>query len=662
MPWRYYRKRRWPYRRRFYQPRRAFRRRYYHRRRWVRKHFRKRKLKKLRLIEYQPRSIRRCNVKGLLSLFQTGRERICYNFDMYEESFVPQRLPGGGGFSLKNISLQSLYIEHTHGHNIFTHTNEPYPLMRYTGCTLKFYQSANVDYIVTYSTTWPLKSNLKMYNSMQPQIHYLQKNRIIVPSKITKPNKRKNYKKVFIPPPTQMKNQWYFQSNLANIPLIMLRTSSTSLDHWHIGTREQSTNITIISLNTGIFQNRNWGQEATEYFSQYYGTQKVYLYTSRSTDEHSKIKAKTLIYLGNTKHNTPGLSFEDAKKAQASITTQQWAGYKYWGNPFYYDYLINEPMYASTITVGTLANKIQNKEETTLGEITDYTFTKIEPLINFRYNPYKDNGVNNECYFLSAKQQGGTSWDPPSNPDLTNEHLPLWLLLFGFSDFQKKIGKLQHIDTEQIFVIKTQFTDPKRSFIVPISASFTEGHSPYENTNNPIDDNRWYPCFQFQQEAYTNICLSGPGTPKIPPGDTVEAKMHYSFHFKWGGELPDMSLIQNPSEQPTYVIPNNFISTTSLQNPTTAPEQYLYRFDERRGILTKKAAKRICKDWQTEKYSFPSTEPRFSETPQTQTQEETTSEESETEDLFQQLEHQRSKQQRLKHRIKSILHKIQNTE
>lgn len=210
MPWRRYHRRRWRRRRpQFWRPRPTFRRRLWKRRYWVRNKRPKRKLKKLRLTEWQPKAIRKCNVKGFLCLFQTGIDRISYNFDMYETSIIPEKLPGGGGFSIKNLSLLALYDEHIHGHNIFTHTNQPYQLMRYLGCTLYLYQSLNVDYIMTYSNTWPLKSTMLMYNTMQPSIHALQKNKILIPSKNTWKWK-KPYKKVFIPPPTQMQNKWYF--------------------------------------------------------------------------------------------------------------------------------------------------------------------------------------------------------------------------------------------------------------------------------------------------------------------------------------------------------------------------------------------------------------------------------------------------------------------
>nr|UGV34432.1 MAG: ORF1 [TTV-like mini virus] len=669
MPWfRRYRYRR--YRRpRFWRPRKTFRGRY-RRRRWVRKRHLRKKLKKLIITEYQPRSIRKCKVKGLLCLFQTSIDRICYNFDMYEESIVPDRLPGGGGFSIKNISLQSLYLEHTHGHNIFTSTNEPYPLMRYTGTTIKLFRSSDIDYIVSYNNQWPLKSNLKMYNSMQPQIHILQKNRIIVPSKKTAPNKRKPYKKVFIPPPPQMKNQWYFQSTLANTPLFMLMTTSTSLDHWYIGTRNKSTNITITTLNTSLIYHRNWDKGTIQYYCHTYGTQYIYLYAIEAPHTHiiNDMYISDIICLGNTQENFAGHSYREYMRlyATAQPSKQKWAEHQNWGNPFHKDYLQEDfdkfTILSSTSNIQQVLAALPDQPNNKTIKETNLTFNFAHLTKKLRYNPYKDDGVNNQCYFLSCKQPGGTSWDAPTNPDLTNENLPLWLLLYGFSDFQKKIGKLKHIDSDYTFVIKSTYTNPIQLYIVPINISMTQGNSPYEDQPNEIDHDRWFPSFQFQQMAYTDICLSGPGTPRIPPGDTTEAKIQYTCHFKWGGELPDMALISNPSEKPSYPIPNNILSTTSLQNPTQAPEYYLYKFDQRRDILTKEAAKRMSKDWQPETYPLSITEPRFAEAPQTQdSSEEATSEEEKEESLFLQLQQQRNKQRKLKQRIRLILEQMKHT-
>lgn len=84
--------------------------------------------------------------------------------------------------------------------------------------------------------------------------------------------------------------------------------------------------------------------------------------------------------------------------------------------------------------------------------------------------------------------------------------------------------------------------------------------------------------------------------------------MKYKFRFKIGGEPPPMSVLKNPDEQPTYTIPNNLLQTTSLQSPTTPFEYLLWNFDERRGELTKKAAKRITQNIQTETNVLPITE------------------------------------------------------
>lgn len=155
------------------------------------------------------------------------------------------------------------------------------------------------------------------------------------------------------------------------------------------------------------------------------------------------------------------------------------------------------------------------------------------------------------------------------------------------------------------------------------------------------------------------ICLSGPGTPKIPPGQTVEAKIKYCFYFKWGGDLPPMSTVTDPTTQPVYPVPNNITQPTSLQNPELRPESYLYSFDERRGLLTKKATERITKDWQTKEIPLSLTAHRFSEQTETQDPQETSTSEEEEENLFELLNQQRRKQQHLKQRILTTLQKIQ---
>lgn len=133
---------------------------------------------------------------------------------------------------------------------------------------------------------------------------------------------------------------------------------------------------------------------------------------------------------------------------------------------------------------------------------------------------------------------------------------------------------------------------------------FVNGRSPYERTANPIDFDRWNLCTQFQYQTLNNIALSGPGAPRIPTLESCEAKINYTFYFKWGGNLPPMSTITNPSNLPHFHLPTNFSSTNSLQNPANNPERLLYSFNKRRENLTKRAIKRLQKDIQLKKISL----------------------------------------------------------
>lgn len=595
---------------------------------------------------------------------------------MYEESYVPERLPGGGGFSLKNLSLNSLYVEHTMGHNFFTHTNQHYPLMRYQGCKIKLYQSQDVDYVCTYSNTWPLTSNMTMYNSLQPSIHLQQKNKIIVPSKYTQ-KRRKPYVTKFIPPPTQMQNKWYFQKTLVNTPLFMLRTTACSLDHYYIGNRSRSTNITIRTLNPAMIQNRQFGSQTT-YICRTIGTVNYFIYgTNSNIDTINKIPLTQLVFLTNTTDYIEGQTLEEYSHSDTKKNKwiEAYNNKKLFGNPFHTHYLTNNiKTFVTSISptqVEQYVEGLQNNPDLktlTLSNVTpSATGEWMNLVIHVRYNPYKDNGTGNKAYFLPVGPGTGHGWDPPGSEDLENSNLPLWILLFGFPDFVKKSAVIHSVDTKYVIAIQTTKIDTKISTLIPISETFELGASPYTDleetpTPDPADIHRWYPQYQYQQEAINNICHSGPGTPRLTQGHTVEAKLKYTFYFKWGGDLPPMSSMENPADKPVYPVPNNLNKTTSLQNPETAPEQFLYAFDERRGQLTKTATERIQKDWGPKEIPFVPTGPRFGETPQTTEIQEDPSSEEEEEDLFQLLNRQHRKQLQLKQRIMRTLTKLQHIE
>ncbi len=204
-----------------------------------------------------------------------------------------------------------------------------------------------------------------------------------------------------------------------------------------------------------------------------------------------------------------------------------------------------------------------------------------------------------------------------------------------------------------------------KEFLVPLSDSFMNGRSPYQTEGPPSepDASTWYPQLQYQNEIINNICASGPGVAKLHDNYSAQALMRYKFYFKWGGSPAPMSTIRDPKQQPTYVIPGNRASTNSLQSPEADPASILWSFDERRQQITPKALERISKDSKPEK-PFITGGSHFSEPIpyQQEATPETSSEEEEETSLFEQLNRQRLKQQRIKQRILNTLKQLQSLE
>lgn len=593
---------------------------------------------------------------------------------MYNNSIVPELLPGGGGFSIYQYTLENLYTMHKYVRNWWTTSNDNLPLVRYLRCKFKLYQSEDVDYIFRYQNAFPMSANKLSYPTCQPSVLMMLNRTVIVPSKRTK-RLRRGYKKIIIRPPSLLTNKWFFQANISQTPLLLTYCVAASLDHYYISTSSQSNNVTIHMLNTNLFQNREFGKN-NAYNIRQDGTRQVWLWCSDEVhSETEQPSAKSVTLLADAKKFVPGESYETAK---AKKHIQNWKEYrsnliKYTGNPFYPDYLADNAHehYTFYQSVGNYLDALPDENDTNIESTTNPSKTKNLVIIHnplqykCRYNPNNDDGSTNNTYLLKNYQHEH-GWDPYSNTKLELSGFPLWINWWGFIDFQKQQHILTNIDTSTIFVTtSTRFSVDLPAY-VPLCEDFILGNSPFEKGVNPADFNRWYPMVQYQEPAINLLLKTGPGTAKLEEKKTVEAKCGYTFYFKFGGNPAPMYNIKDPTDQPQFPIPNNISKTTSLQDPTTAPELFLYNFDQRRHLLTQKAAERISKDWKTKKIIFtdgtttPTTPAVQESTPQTSEDEASTSEEEET--LYQQLLKQRRKQQLLKHRINQLLSKLQTTQ
>lgn len=645
--WRnFYRKRRYrPYRRNWFKsrrPRKTIRRRR-RRHRVRRKRFYKYRLKKLKTIvnrTYQPEKIRKCHIKGFLQLIECGYGRLSDNYTLFKESIVPPHEPGGGGWSIQQLTLGNLYVQGKYAMNYWTYSNKGLNLCRFLGVKITLYRQPDIDYIFHYNLQDPQIITKYTYPSYHPFkiLNYHQK--IVVPSWKTQPLKRKAYKTKFIRPPKKLKNDWYFQEHLSNYPLLTFFTTAIDLQNMFIPKRAQNNNVSLITLNTRLFNHPNFATTTgTTGFSP---SGNNYLYAYTNPDEPwKKHKLKEFIFLGTTTINTPGTPMNGS------------ASNSKWGNPFYYEHLqMHSAITVQTANVTTAATSETDIEESAL---------KKEPLIyELRYNPNKDNGDGNEAYWVTNFNPQIKNWDPPTDQDLILRGHPLWLMLWGFASYLQKTGKFNKLDQNGILVIRTnQFAGEKLPAYVLISDSFYNGQGPYEQNAEEMSTynlTHWYPRWQFQKEAIEKILMTGPAVYKENNANSIQAYMKYDFLFKWGGNPSKMETIADPNQQPTGPDPNNIFGTNENISPEQTIENYIYKWDVRRDLLTQTATKRITEIPILKQTVFSdgqktSTDTPFQQiwTPQT---EETPKEEDQT--LLQQLQLLQQHNQQLEYRLRQL--------
>nr|UGV39134.1 MAG: ORF1 [TTV-like mini virus] len=625
--------------------------------------------KPLKLLQWQPPFIKKCYIKGKMCLLMFSPYRLPFNSTMYELSTVPEHWPNGGGFSVTQLSLNCLFDMHNRCRNWWTGSNLDLPLCRYSGTYIKLYQCQNTDYIVKIQTQLPSNSNKLTYPSTQPSMMMMAEGKIIVPS-IKNKKKRKPYIKVFVPPPPQLQNKWYFQTDMYKTSLMTIHCSACSLQNYFLKPNTLSDNITFTSLNTFLIQNRQMGiDDKQPWWNKYLGTLKSYLYYYDGNSDITnpqKLLVKDFIPLTQTLINRPGKSYNQ-HSFNHNETMPDFSSYKnnysnYWGNPFYHEHLKNPELYFySTVSPDAIKADEKFQENAKWEQLSqnNRTITQLsEPLFwKLQYNPNKDTGQDTQVYLMSNKS--GDGWDPPTKSELILDGFPMWLILWGYSDFQTKLKIVTNIETNYMITIKSNFTQkPMATPIVPIDEQFLEGKSPYHDECLPADLIKWYPQQQFQTRVINKIVSCGPGTPYLEGELCENINIFYSSVWRWGGSPPKHIDIENPAHQIVYPIPSNIDAPPSLQSPTQAPENILYSFDHRHGIFTKSAIERITKDWSTPTIVTSITDKDLRQQLRETFQELKTTEEKEhqtEEEILLQLHNLKHQQQCLRQRIMCLL-------
>nr|UGV38797.1 MAG: ORF1 [TTV-like mini virus] len=582
----------WFRRRRF---RRTLQRRRPYRRFWVRKLrklFRRKKLKYLPIRQWQPKNIKKCHIRGFKCLFWAGPDRDSNNYAQYQQSFTHPHQSGGGGWSLLVFSLQALWEEHQLDRNWWTTGNKNLPLVRYNGCKFKFYREEYNDYAVQYSLCYPMLDGKYTHANATPYNMLLQKHRIIVQSKRTKPY-GKPYVKKYFKPPAQLYNKWYFQADFAKTGLLMLTTTAISLNSFYVPITASSNNISIWTLNPKTWKKNGFIHPET---TGYKPNANLYLYCIPDI-RTTTTKIGDLNFLGRPGPYTVGTSIKNLTNEQRKQYT---SNNEHWGNPFHPWVLNNDiKVYKSNVqpsnifTIDTSGN-LTNKDE----DISSKSLTLLtEPLIQeLRYNPDADTGDNTYVYLYSIERDVKPDFPVPEDPNVKITGFPLHIALWGWLDWQKKLKYLHNIDSSYTLVIRTPYTEPKVEYIIPIDKNFLEGKGPYGLPHDELNYyslNSWWPKVAHQMVTTNNICRSGPGTCKYEKVRAIQAHCSYDFRFRWGGCPAPMVDLTDPALQTKYPLPGQLIQRLQVQDPTFKPELEIHDFDERQQTITKKCIERL---------------------------------------------------------------------
>lgn len=519
---------------------------------------------------------------------------------------------------MQQLTLSNLYIQHKELQNIWTKSNKRLNLCRFYGTKLYLYREQYTDYIFQWMKETPKTVEKYFYCSYHPMNLLRNNRRIVVPSFLTQPHKRKPYKKVFVPPPPLLKNQWFFQQHLCTFPLLSFIVTACSLDGMYGSDKSINNNCTFWALDTNFIKIPTFQYRSSQHPNfGYQPNRDIYLWgLTNGADKFTDNKMSNAVYLGNSMLNQTGTYLKPNQQIGD------------WGNPFYWWYFTGHTR--TFITQGKdtptqLAQTLDRKLEQSWERTQHYSLT-------VRYNPFKDKGQGNQVYFIPNYDLSKTDWEPTSDPSLLFVDLPLYILLWGIEDILKKMGKCQHLDDDWICVIKSSYLFPPEKYYVPLSYNFVHGSGPYDTDREniaPLDEVHWYPKYKFQREAIANIINTGPAVIRFDHTKNIQAKMRYKFLFKWGGNPAPMETVIDPTTQPITPTPSGLQMENEITDPTTSIQNLLYSWDIRRDFLTKKATDRITESSTYDKLMFTDgaetstdipfqTEAQAKETPETQ--------------------------------------------
>nr|UHK05126.1 MAG: ORF1 [Torque teno midi virus] len=565
-----FRNKRRTYRRR--KPRRPARRRRRRRRRRAKV---RRKAQKITVKQWQPESILRCKIKGhgVLVLGTECRQMRCYT-NVRNDTVAP-RTPSGGGFGVETYNLDYLYSEYQFHNNYWTKSNLYKDLCTYMGVKIVFYRHYNTDFIVSYDRQPPFKLTKASYMGTHPQQMLLQRHHKIILSRATKPT-GKITKKMFIKPPKQMIQKWFFSDSFYQYPLCSIKATAANFNSSYQQCCNENQQLGILCLNTLFYQDGNWGNSASAYkpYKTLSGTSKTY-YIKYIDGKQDTVTVKW------TDYNT-SISYTDG-----------------W-------------FQSKLLKAASFWNSSYNAQE-----------QAAKPINTAIYNPNLDSGKDSAVWITSILNE---SYNPPTtDPDVIITGAPLWLCLWGYFDYINELKKPEKdYMATHIVVIKSPalfyFSEPGQTNkrVIPIDTSFVNGQSFFDQPPTYHDRKSWFPTYKNQQKILNAIAESGPFVPKYSgiKESVWELKYFYCFYFKWGGPQMSDPEVVNPKDQGHYTGPYTVQQAVQITHPGKQdPKSLIHSWDYRRGFIKETAIQRMLNNLPSQSTIYSATEEEEQKTP-----------------------------------------------
>ncbi|UJO01952.1 ORF1 [Anelloviridae sp.] len=621
--------------------RRGYRRRY-RLRRYARRRFRR---KKIVLTQWNPQTTRKCIIRGMMPVLWAGMGTGGRNYAVRSDDYVVNK-GFGGSFATETFSLKVLYDQFLRGFNRWSHTNEDLDLARYRGCRWTFYRHKDTDFIVYFTNNPPMKTNQFSAPLTTPGMLMRSKYKVLIPSFQTRPKGRKTVT-VRIRPPKLFQDKWYTQQDLCSVPLVQLNVTAADFTH-PFGSPLTETpcvefqvlgDLYNTCLNIDLPQFTDSGEIQGNYSKPNSNNLKQ-LYQELFTKPTSGHYWQTFITNSMVRAH---IDADEAKKAQTAATSNFYNQDPFPTKPAKTDFADWKKKFTDTrdssflfatyhpeaikSTIKQMRDNNFNLETGPNDKYGDYTAqyqgnthmldyylgfyspiflsdgrSNVEFFTAYRdivYNPFLDKAQGNMVWFQYHTKTDNKFKKPECHWEIRD--MPLWALLNGYVDYLETQVQYGDLSKEGKVLIRCPYTkpplvDPKEDTAgyVVYNRNFGRGKWIDGGGYIPLHERtKWYVMLRYQTDVFHDIVTCGPWQYR-DDNKNSQLVAKYRFSFIWGGNTVHSQVIRNPCKDNQVSGPRRQPRDVQVVDPQLiTPPWVLHSFDQRRGLFTETALRRL---------------------------------------------------------------------